>query len=367
VSQLADFIEAEREHISQRWADQLFATTAPASLDREDVIDSLREFLDEIATGLRREAGLHQHSHATLPSAIAKGHGKQRFGMGYEIAAMIREYGTLRDVLFQVIEEGGLSPNVREMRVLSKYITSAIADAATQHALERDEEIRKQTARHISFLAHELRNPLASARLALSLLERKGLLPRDRSVEAIGRSLQRVNDLIDTALMEIRLRAMPEPQWEPVALAELFRELTEESAVDLDIKGLQVKIESPAGLSLKADRKLLHSALSNLLRNAVKFSREGGTIFLRARDGGTRRVAMDVEDECGGLPEGRLQSLFDPFVQVGKDRSGFGLGLAIARQAAEAHGGELRVHDLPGKGCVFVLDIPTDPSPPVER
>jgi signal transduction histidine kinase len=49
---------------------------------------------------------------------------------------------------------------------------------------------------------------------------------------------------------------------------------------------------------------------------------------------------------------------------MGQDRSGFGLGLAIAKQAVEAHGGELRVHNLPGRGCVFVLDMPTEPAPP---
>jgi signal transduction histidine kinase len=62
------------------------------------------------------------------------------------------------------------------------------------------------------------------------------------------------------------------------------------------------------------------------------------------------------------LPEGKVQKLFDPFVQTGLDRSGFGLGLAIAKQATQAHGGELRVHDLPEKGCVFVLDLPAEPT-----
>lgn len=367
MSKLADFIEAKREHITQRWADQVFETTAPASLDREGVIDSLREYLDELATGLRREHGFTQHSHATMPSAIAKGHGQQRFQLGYDVAAVIREYGMLRDVLFQVIEEGGLTPTVRESRVLSKYISEAVADSATQYALERDAELRKQAAKHLSFLAHELRNPLASARLALSVLDRQGLLPKGRSADVITRSLQRVNELIDNALTETRLRALPEPLREPVLIEDLFRELVEDSAVDLETKGLKVTAEVPPGLTLNADRKLLHSALSNLVRNAVKFSRHDGTITLRARDGGIRRVAMDVEDECGGLPESRMQSLFDPFVQVGRDRSGFGLGLAIVKQAAEAHGGELRVHNLPGKGCVFVLDLPTDPSPPLVK
>ena len=135
VSLLADFIETEREHITQRWADDLFATSSPASLGREDVIDSARELLDEIAAALRRDDGFRQHSQTSMVSAIAKGHGKQRFCMGYDIAAVIREYGAMRDVLFQVIEERGLSPSIRELRVLSKCITASIADAASQHAL----------------------------------------------------------------------------------------------------------------------------------------------------------------------------------------------------------------------------------------
>jgi hypothetical protein len=345
--------------------DQLFATTAPDSLNREDLIDSLREFLDEIIAALRREHGFHQHTHTAMTSALAKGHGKQRFAMGYDIAAMVREYGTLRDVLFQVMDERGLTPTVRELRVLSKYLHSAIADSVSQHSLEREAELQRQAAQHMSFLAHELRNPVASARLALVSLERKGLLPKARPVEVLTRSLERVDTLINNALMELRLRALPAPQREPVVLDALLQDLEAEIAIDLDTKGMRLDIEVPAGLSLMADRKLLHSALSNLVRNAVKFSREGATIHLRAQEAG-KRMRLDVEDECGGLPEGRMQALFNPFVQVGEDRSGFGLGLAITKQAIEAHGGELRVHNLPSKGCIFVVDIPTDPSPPVQ-
>jgi len=366
VSQLGDFIEAEREHLTQRWVDQLFATTAPDSLNREDVIDSLREFLDEIIAALRREQGFHQHTHTAITSALAKGHGKQRFAMGYDIAAMVREYGTLRDVLFQLMDERGLTPTVRELRVLSKYLHSAIADAASQHALERDAELQRQAAQHMSFLAHELRNPLASARLALASLERKGLLPKAPPVTVLTQSLERVDTLISNALTEMRLRALPAPLREPVGLEELLRELEAELAMDLETKGMRLHIEVSVGLALMADRKPLYSALSNLVRNAVKFSREGATIHLRAQEAG-KRMRLDVEDECGGLPKGRMQALFNPFVQVGKDRSGFGLGLAITKQAIEAHGGELRVHNLPGKGCIFVLDMPTDPSPPCSR
>jgi signal transduction histidine kinase len=70
---------------------------------------------------------------------------------------------------------------------------------------------------------------------------------------------------------------------------------------------------------------------------------------------------MDVEDECGGLPPGNLEELFQPFSQRGTGRDGLGLGLSISQRGAEANGGVIRVRDLPGKGCVFTIDLPRLP------
>jgi signal transduction histidine kinase len=69
-------------------------------------------------------------------------------------------------------------------------------------------------------------------------------------------------------------------------------------------------------------------------------------------------LCIEVADQCGGLPPGRAEELFTPLVQRHGDRSGFGLGLAIVLQAAEAHGGTAKVHDVPHVGCVFSLDLP---------
>jgi hypothetical protein len=69
-------------------------------------------------------------------------------------------------------------------------------------------------------------------------------------------------------------------------------------------------------------------------------------------------VLIEVEDACGGLPPGRADDLFKPLVQRGKDHTGFGLGLTISQQAAQAHGGTLSVRDLSGRGCVFTLQLP---------
>ena len=68
---------------------------------------------------------------------------------------------------------------------------------------------------------------------------------------------------------------------------------------------------------------------------------------------------MEIEDQCGGLPEGKTEELFIPFVQRGGDRSGFGLGLAITKAAIETHRGRVQVSNLPGRGCIFMATFPT--------
>jgi signal transduction histidine kinase len=117
-------------------------------------------------------------------------------------------------------------------------------------------------------------------------------------------------------------------------------------------------------LEINADERLLVSAVSNLLQNALKFTRPGGQVILRGRtEEGT--VVIEVEDECGGLPPGKHEELFTPYVQRHSQRRGLGLGLAITREAVEAHGGEVSVRNLPGKGCVFAVKL-RNPVPPQE-
>lgn len=364
MSKLADIIEHNRDEITQRFVNRLYQTMVPGSIRREDVIDSLHEFLDEIAQGIRYAERSAAHEPYTGPSRTASEHGRQRFGLGFDMGAVIREYGELRDLLFDVIEESGIQVSLRELRALSTYLISGITDAATHYGHERDEALRQQADRHIGFLAHELRHPLSSMRLAFELMRERGEIKDSRPAEVVERSMRRLGELIDNALIEVRLRGTKELCREHLRMADFLQGIADEAAAELEGKGQRLVIEAPdRGVFVEADARLFRSAVSNLLRNAIKFTREGGTIQLRVKQA-QQRVMIEVEDECGGLAQGAAQTLFDPFVQGGQDRSGFGLGLAIAKQAIEAHGGDVRVHDLPGKGCVFTLDLPASTTTP---
>ena len=110
-------------------------------------------------------------------------------------------------------------------------------------------------------------------------------------------------------------------------------------------------------LTIEADPQLLASAVMNLLHNAFKNTGTGGAVILRAHGGG-QRLLVEIEDECGGIAEGKAD-LFQAFGdRRGTDRSGLGLGLSIARRAVRAHGGDIQVRNMPGRGCIFTIDVP---------
>ncbi|HEY3593490.1 MAG TPA: ATP-binding protein, partial [Polyangiaceae bacterium] len=109
---------------------------------------------------------------------------------------------------------------------------------------------------------------------------------------------------------------------------------------------------------INLDERLMRSAITNLVGNAVKFTRPGGSVHVHLFEEAGRAL-IEIEDTCGGLPANAVENMFTPFVQVGDNRTGFGLGLAIARQALQAHGGNITVRDRPGVGCTFRVEVPT--------
>jgi signal transduction histidine kinase len=329
-----------------------------------ELLDSLPVFLAETAEALSEESDKGRSGSARevgLPtkSPIAKEHGQQRLRLGFDVSSIVREYFTLRRCILELAERAKVSISARETEILTHCIATGIADAVQEYSKERDELLQQQAAKHIGFLAHELRNALGSARLATMSLERNNALKKVRTFQNLQRSLERLVELIDQSLVDARLRSKADLRIESLDLKVIVDELVQESTAEE--RKVRVEVSFKGKATMQGDRRLLYSTLSNLIHNAIKFTREGGRVMVRGREV-ENRLVVDIEDECGGLPEGKLEKLFDPFLQSGTDRSGFGLGLAIAKQAAEAHGGVIRVHNLPGSGCVFTLDLPREAS-----
>jgi hypothetical protein len=206
-------------------------------------------------------------------------------------------------------------------------------------------------------MAHELRNALGAAMLAFETITTGSVGPRGSTAALLGRSLRRLGDLIDSSIARARLDAgirVPER----VSVQKFIEEIEVSASMEAKARGLTLAVTSvDLGTDVNVDRQLLAAAMANLLQNAFKFTRAQGHVSLRT-SATKGRVSIEVEDQCGGLPEGRVEDLFRGFEQHGSDRTGIGLGLSISRKSVEAEGGQLRVRDLPGIGCVFAIDLP---------
>jgi signal transduction histidine kinase len=227
----------------------------------------------------------------------------------------------------------------------------------TEFSRQREQSIWNQGVEHLGVLAHELRNALNTAALAFSALQ-SGVVGTNGSTSAVVlRSLARMRDLLDRSFAEVRLKAGIQKRTH-VSVSAIIEEVAIASAVDAAHRGLKFMVAPVAtDIIIHADPQILVSALSNLIQNAFKFTLPPGQVSLKTLTTADR-VQIQIEDECGGLPPGEIEHLFRLFEQRGADRTGLGLGLAISRQGVEESGGAIRVRDLPGKGCVFTVDLP---------
>ncbi len=251
------------------------------------------------------------------------------------------------------------TPDLREQRIVARWLSTGVADAVAQYGKQRDIERQRQTSEHLGFIAHELRNPLSTARLAFARLKPIAPAESARWADVLDRNLRRTVDLIDGVLGQASLQLGVEPAIKRLDLKSFLQEIVADAEAESQSRGISVTLSAGDGIALAADARLMRSAVSNLLNNALKFSRPHSHVELRAGQS-AGRLEIDVLDSCGGLPPGKAEELFKPLVQRGENRSGFGLGLAIALQAVEAHHGTIRVHDRPGVGCVFTIDLAGD-------
>jgi signal transduction histidine kinase len=175
--------------------------------------------------------------------------------------------------------------------------------------------------------------------------------------DVLGRTLVGLRTLINRSLAEVRLRrGIQNP--ERISLREFVADVNAMAQPDARIRGVRLTVAPVEdGVAVEADRQVLSAMVNNLLQNAFKFTRPQTAVTLRV---GTsdERVLIEIEDECGGLPGSDTDDLFRPFEQRGTDRTGLGLGLAFSRWGAEANLGRLYARNLPGRGCIFTVDLP---------
>lgn len=251
-----------------------------------------------------------------------------------------------------------------EMRALAATINRMASDLKDQRMLRR---------RMLASIVHELGRPLGGINAAAQYLMRNNAAPPvvvgELSTEIVERVQQMDRQIEDLILLSQTLNQRVALKLERFSPSDLCDEEIRHIHHAAEMKSLAVHMDvDPHTPAIKADRQRVGQIVANLLSNAVKFAPEGGNVDLAVYPvtppGGAHAVEISVHDDGPGIDPADQEHIFQYFYRSPEQRplqEGMGVGLAVARQLAEAHGGRIDISSTPGAGATFYLRLPVDP------
>ena len=263
----------------------------------------------------------------------------------------------------QVVDETGEPVELpRELAPIQDDLTSLQDTLRLREAAAREAEQRKNDL--LVFLAHDLKTPLTSVIGYLSLLRDDPALTAEQRAKYTGIALDKALRLEDLMLefFEITREGLHETPAEPVTiqLSILLEQLADEFMPQFQEKSLLCRTDIRPRLTVAGDPDKLARVFENVLRNAVSYSVEGGQVSIQAEPGNGNAI-ISISNEGLEIPEQELARIFQKFYRLDAARStrtgGAGLGLAIAKEIVEAHGGTISAESN-GRKTTFVITLP---------
>jgi two-component system OmpR family sensor kinase len=207
-------------------------------------------------------------------------------------------------------------------------------------------------------VSHELRSPLARLQAAIGLA-RQDPAKLEASLERIEREATRLDELVGEVLTLARLESgAPGAVPQAVDLAELVADVAEDARFEAEAANRRLSLDSEDEARVLGQPELLHRAVENVVRNAVKYTAEGTAVEVELAVRGAKAL-LTVEDRGPGIAEDETERVFEPFYRASSDTArGFGLGLAIAQRAVASHGGAIRAANRAGGGLRVEIELP---------
>jgi len=371
MPELAGGLRARKAIILSRWRDTVRTLLRQADeMTRRQLENSLPALLDRIADALESDDPARTDRLIDFSPA----HGETRFHQAFSLNQLLMEYAVLRRMVIQEMSHAlGRDLQAEESVALNQGIDVALRQAAVAFADFQRAAIERETAamsKFLSFVSHDLRGGLNGAVLMIEVLKRE--LSRQQQFAQAVQDLDVVRrSVLDTVrTMErflyaerLRLGRMP-VRIDDFNVQDVLAELRR--VFEYQLRDEQIELQTfvePPELRLQSDRQLITIVVQNLVSNAMKYGkRQPVTVRAIGAAGGALPPAVAcriaVADRGPGIAPERMQELFRPYVRAETyGQQGAGLGLFIARQAAELLGARLWAESEPAKGTTFYLDL----------
>lgn len=367
--ELAAGVRAAIQPVVPRWVNLVQKSLPPADeLTFAQVRDDLPTILEQMARALEADrSGPTQKLIEMTPH-----HGEVRFHQSFNVDQLIGEYQLLRPILIdEVTKVLGRALEPDESVAMHAALDLVIRRATTAFVDHQTAELKVATeaqSKYLSFLSHDLRGGLNGVFLMIEVLRRE-LVKEPKFAESLEdlemmrRSIFETIGTMDRFLHAERFRK-GKVQVKPsrLDLGSLIAEAAAQLSYQAKDKGLHLQVDRSDPCSAYTDRELVSMILQNVLSNAVKYTSKG-TVRVAARpDRSSGGCLVSVTDEGSGIPQDKLSELFAPFMRgETHGQPGVGLGLSIARQAADMLGAKLWAESKVGEGSTFHLHLPKDP------
>jgi two-component system phosphate regulon sensor histidine kinase PhoR len=287
----------------------------------------------------------------------------------HEVAALVTRLNTEPEVLNHELRIDGVATSrFLQINALALRGPDGSRDGAILvfHDLTRLRQLESVRQEFVANVSHELRTPLSLIKSAAETLLDGGkndAAVTTRFLEIIDKHANRLTHLIDDLLLLARLDSdRVELDRRPVGLRQAAQDALDDAALIARAREVTLANSVPADVAAEADPEQLRQILANLIDNAIKYGRPGGSVVVGGRVRSTGWVEFTVRDDGPGIPPEAKERIFERFFRVDKARSreqgGTGLGLAIVKNLVQAHGGEVRVESAPGQGTEFFITLP---------
>jgi two-component system, OmpR family, phosphate regulon sensor histidine kinase PhoR len=364
LDELAALIKRERDALLSQWREQVRQLPSAKHLDTPTLNDHVPALLDELVIAF------HLLSDQTIPEALLEGsppgHDIQRQQDGFDIVEVVAKYNILRGCIHDLAERHGLSLQGKAFHILNRVLDEAIGLAVQTFATQQALEVQRRREEYLAFVAHDLRGPLNAISLAA-----QGLQPpfpgqgdnaqTARMLKTLHRNVQRLQSLVEQVLEEsdhIQTETGVKLERREFDLWPLVEALIHDLRPVAGTASTQLINEVPEDLTVYADASLLKRVFQNLIANAIKYTPRGEVVIKAQEAGAEGGLECWVSDNGAGIPENRVEIIFDKQETDPEREGGTGLGLAIVKTFVEAHGGKVTVESKEGVGSTFRFTLP---------